>query len=150
MWIEQQLDMCAKYKPLTWVGETGPIKSAVEPWLKRRMRERNTLVPLRWVSHSTANYKVAGARSFQALWEQGRVYLPKNKSWADELLRQLTRFPLGTLDDKVDCCSIFARHIAKVWEQNPPKEEPQGPVVEGKPELQIEKLWKPPQSESVW
>ena len=123
VWIEEQIDLASKYKVNMWTGETGPIKSAVEPWLKRRMRERKTYFPLRWVSHSTPNYKQAHARSFQGLWEAGRVYLPNNKEWAQELVRQLTRFPLGTLDDKVDVCSIFSRQINKVWEQNPPSEQ---------------------------
>ena len=61
------------------------------------------------------------ARSFQGLWEAGRVYLPEGQEWAQDLLRQLTRFPMGTLDDKVDCCSLFSRLIAQVWEQDPPK-----------------------------
>lgn len=134
VWIEEQIDLIAHYKPLLWGGETGPIKAAIEPWLTRRMKERRVYCPLRWVSHSTANYKVANARSFQGLWEHGRVYLPEGQAWAQDLLRQLTRFPLGTLDDKVDACSIFARLINKVWEQDPPKEEKpevdlQGPQV---------------------
>ena len=91
---------------MLWEGETGPIKAAVEPWLKKRMAERRTYVSLRWTSHSTPNYKVANAWTFQALWEAGRVYLPEGKEWAQDLLRQLTRFPLGTLDDKVDGVQI--------------------------------------------
>lgn len=121
VWVEEQIDLIARYRPLLWGGETGPIKAAVEPWLTKRMRERRIYVGLRWVSHSTANYKVANARSFQGLWEHGRVYLPEGKEWAQNVLRQLTRFPLGTLDDKVDTCSIFARLITSVWEQDPPK-----------------------------
>ena len=148
VWIEEQLDLAAHWKPVTWTGETGPIKSSIEPWLKRRMRERNILVPLRWVSHSTTNYKAAGARAFQALWEQGRIYLPREKAWAQDLLRQLTRFPLGTLDDKVDACSIFARQIQQVWETKPPP-KPEEQKIEATP-LIIEKLWKPARDASVW
>ena len=141
VWIEEQLDLVAKYSPNWWGGETGPIKASIEPWLRKRMRERKTYVTLKWTNHSTANYKTAGARAFQALWEAGRVYLPTNKQWAQDLLLQLTRFPLGTLDDKVDACSIFARRIAKTWSLHPVEEkvETQVPVEP----LVIEKLWKP-------
>jgi predicted phage terminase large subunit-like protein len=133
VWIEEQIDLAVKYKVAMWTGETGPIKSAIEPWLKRRMRERKSYFPLRWVSHSTPNYKQAHARSFQGLWEHGRIYLPKDKEWAHELLRQLTRFPLGVLDDKVDVCSIFSRQINKVWEQHPPTEKTDTTVAEDSP-----------------
>jgi len=147
-WIEEQLDLCQKWKPVIWAGETGPIKASIEPWLKRRMRERNVFVPLRWVNHSTAKYKTANARSLQAMWEQGRVYLPEGKEWAQDLLRQMTRFPLGTFDDKVDTAGIFARTIQKVWETEPPKsdEEPEQIPVEP---LVIENLWKPA-TKSEW
>lgn len=147
-WIEEQLDLCAKWKPVIWAGETGPIKASVEPWLKRRMRERDIFVPLRWVNHSTAKYKTANARSLQAMWEQGRVYLPKDKQWASDLLSQLTRFPRGKLDDKVDTCGIFARTIQKVWELDPPKQEEEPKQVPEEP-LVIEKLWKP-RRETTW
>jgi len=138
-WIEEQLDLCDKWNPVAWAGETGPIKSSVEPWLKRRMRERNVFVPLRWVNHSTAKYKTGNARALQAMWEQGRVYLPKEAPWAQDLLRQLTRFPLGTLDDKVDACGIFARTIAKVWETEP-VEKKQEPSVIKPDEIRISDL----------
>jgi len=129
VWIEEQLDLVAKWKPLLWCGETGPIKSSIEPWLTKRMRERKTYVPLRWVPHNTKNYKVAGARGAQALWEAGRIYLPEGKEWAQDLLRQLTRFPLGTLDDKVDTLAIFCKLISKVWELSPPEPEKEPFVI---------------------
>jgi predicted phage terminase large subunit-like protein len=132
VWIEEQLDLALKYKTEIWAGETGPIKAAVEPWLTKRMRERKVYPVLKWVSHSTTNYKVANARSFQGLWEAGRVYLPEGKEWAQDVLRQLTRFPRGTLDDKVDVCSIFARMIAKVWEPSEPKPPP--------PEIKLDRV----------
>ena len=53
------------------------------------------------------------------------------------MLRQLTRFPLGTLDDKVDVCGLFARMINKVWEQSPP-EPKQEPVIIKDNALRIE------------
>lgn len=121
-WIEEQLDLVRAHNPLKWVGETGPIKSAVEPYLTRRMRERRDYVSLEWLSHS-ANNKEANARSFQALWEAGRIYFPKNKPWADDLLHQLTRFPRGKYDDKVDVCSLFARLINQVWAAHKPNPE---------------------------
>jgi phage terminase large subunit-like protein len=123
IWFESMLDFVAVYRPLKWGGESGPIKASVEPFLMKRMRERRTYVAMYWVNHSTAQYKTAGARGFQALWEAGRVYLPKNQLWADDLLLQLTRFPLGILDDKVDTCSIFTKMINKIWEQVPKEEK---------------------------
>jgi len=148
VWIDQMIDMVAKHQPGWWGGETGPIKASIEPFLRKRMRERRQYVTLKWVNHSTANYKTAGARGFQALWEAGRVYLPTDKQWAQDLLLQLTRFPLGTLDDKVDVCSIFARLISKVWEQSPIKEIKDTVVPVN--ELVIEQIWKGQSPDKQW
>ena len=159
MWVEEQIDLMAKYKPLLWGGETGPIKAAVEPWLKKRMRERRTYITLKWTKHSTPNYKVAIARTFQALWEDGRVYLPHDKEWAHDLIKQLTRFPLGTLDDKVDVCSIFAQLINRVWSQTvpEPKEEPNmklkygdGPYVDGNKLVMPMSVFAPKNNHDPW
>lgn len=133
VWIEEQIDLMAKYQPILWFGEGGPIKASIEPWLAKRMKQRRTYVTLRWQSHSHPNYKAMIARSFQALWEQGRIYFPKHKEWAHEVLRQLTRFPRGTLDDKVDCCSLFGRGIADVWAAAPPPAKEKPLKIEAKP-----------------
>lgn len=142
VWIEEQLDFVDEYRPLKWVGETGPIKAAVEPWLKRRMRERRSYVSLEWLNHS-ANNKEANARTFQALWEAGRVYLPKSKPWAASLIEQLTRFPKGRYDDKVDACSLFGRLIADIWAAQRPKDKPKPAVLSGHPELRMADFMKP-------
>lgn len=117
IWIEQQLDLIQRYKTLKWAGETGPIKSAVEPWLTRRMRERRVYTVMEWFNHARGS-KQANARSFQALVEAGRVYLPRTP-WATELLTQLCRFPLAKFDDKVDACSLFGRMINDLWASEP-------------------------------
>ena len=64
------------------------------------------------------------------MWEAGRVYLPEGKPWAQDVLRQLTRFPLGTLDDKVDTCAIFGQMINKVWSQSVPEPVKEPDVAE--------------------
>ncbi|MDB4726110.1 phage terminase large subunit [bacterium] len=114
VWIEEQLELIQSYNVLKWAGETGPIKSAVEPFLSLRMRQRRIYSVLEWLSHAKNN-KEANARTFQALFEAGKVYFPKSAPWVTELVSQLTRFPLGKYDDKVDVCSLFARMINEVW-----------------------------------
>ena len=124
LWIESQIDLIQAYRPLKYAGETGPIKAAVEPWLTKRMRERRVYTVLVWLSHAR-NSKEANARSFQALVEAGRIYLPKDKPWAIDLLLQLIRFPMGRYDDKVDVCSLVGRMIADIWASTPSKDESQ-------------------------
>ncbi len=103
-WIEAQLDLIAKYKPLAFFGEGGVIQKAVEPMLKRRMRERNTHCRLEWLP-SVAD-KPTRARSFQAMAATGRVYVEKDADLSEFLV-----FPAGKHDDEVDTASLIGRAI---------------------------------------
>lgn len=109
VWIEKQCDLIAEHKPLIWFGESGPIKKAIEPFLKRRMNERKTPCRLEWLS-SIAD-KVVRARPFQARSAMGKVYLPKHAPWLPDLMSQLMRFPAGKYDDGVDVCSLIGRGL---------------------------------------
>lgn len=117
-WIESQLDLIAEHQPLLWVGEAGPIKRSIEPFLLKRMDERRDYCSLDWFASVTD--KASRARAFQARAAQGKVFLP-NKPWAHELLRQLTRFPGGAHDDGVDVCSLFGRMLDQTYAANLPR-----------------------------
>jgi phage terminase large subunit-like protein len=103
-WIEAKLDLIAKYKPLCWFGEGGVIQKAIEPMLKRRMRERNVFCRLEWLP-SVAD-KPTRARSFQAMASMGRVSFEPGADISEHLV-----FPAGKHDDDVDCSSLIGRAI---------------------------------------
>lgn len=103
-WIEAKLDLIAKYKPLAWFGEGGVIQKAIEPMLKRRMRERNVHCRIEWLP-SVAD-KPTRARSFQAMAATGRV---KFEPGAD--ISEFLVFPAGKHDDDVDTASLIGRAI---------------------------------------
>lgn len=103
-WIERKLDLIARYKPLCWFGEGGVIQKAVEPMLKRRMRERNVRCRLEWLP-SVAD-KPTRARSFQAMAATGRVYFEAGADLSEFLV-----FPAGKHDDVVDTASLIGRAI---------------------------------------
>lgn len=108
-WIEQQCNLIARWKPLTWFGESGPIQKAIEPYLKRRMMERGTLCHLQWLP--SIHDKVVRARPFQGKAAMGNVYLPVQSGWRADLMGQLMRFPAGKYDDGVDVCSLIGRGL---------------------------------------
>lgn len=109
VWIEKQCDLIGKYSPLIWFGEGGPIRKAIEPFLKRRMHERNTPCRLEWLP--SIGDKVVRARPFQARAAMGNVYLPASSAWLPDLMSQLMRFPAGKYDDGVDVCSLVGRGL---------------------------------------
>ena len=103
-WIERKLDLIAKYKPLAWFGEGGVIQKAIEPMLRRRMRERSVFCRLEWLP-SVAD-KPTRARSFQAMAASGRVRFEPGADISEHLV-----FPAGKHDDDVDCSGLIGRAI---------------------------------------
>lgn len=126
--IEAKLALASQHKALEWYGEKGVIEKAIGPATKRAMQDAG-----RWVTHTylpTTGDKIARVASFRARAQAGKVYLPRNKPWAEELLLQLCAFPAGKHDDKVDVCGLFGRALdlmadarpAKAPKKTPPKE----------------------------
>lgn len=103
-WIEAKLDLIARFKPLAWFGEGGVIQKAVEPMIRRRMRERNVHCRLEWLP--SVHDKPTRARSFQALAASGRVTFERGADLSEHLV-----FPAGKNDDDVDCSSLIGRAI---------------------------------------
>lgn len=103
-WIEKQLDLIASWKPLCCFGEGGVIQKAVEPMIKRRMRERKVYCRLEWLP-SVAD-KPTRARSFQAMAATGRVHFEAGADLSEFLV-----FPAGKHDDEVDTASLIGRAI---------------------------------------
>ncbi|MEN6305438.1 MAG: phage terminase large subunit, partial [Armatimonadia bacterium] len=112
VWIEAKCDLVAKHKPACWFGEAGPIRRAVEPFMVRRMMERNAICRVEWLA-SIAD-KEARARGIQGLASMGKVWLPKHAAWKGHLLTQMLRFPAGKHDDAVDVLSLVGRGIEHI------------------------------------
>ena len=100
VWIEEKLNLIAKYKPLAWFGEAGVIRKAIEPMLKRRMLERRVHCRLEWIA-SVAD-KPTRARAFQAMASMGRVFMEPGADLSEFLV-----FPAGKHDDEVDTASLI-------------------------------------------
>lgn len=118
-WIETQLDLIDKWKPQCWIGESGPIRRSVEPFLRRRMRERRSLCSLEWLP--SISDKPTRARPFQAMASSGMVYMPTKEDWAQRLMRQLLTFPVGVFDDAVDVCSLVGRYLDRMRDARVPE-----------------------------
>ena len=104
VWIERKLDLIAKYKPLAWFGESGVIKRAIEPMLRRRMLERKIFCRMEWLA--SVSDKPTRARAFQSYAASGRVYMEPGADLSEFLV-----FPAGKHDDDVDTASMIGMAI---------------------------------------
>lgn len=106
VWIERKIDMVARWKPLAWFGEAGPIRRSTEGTLRRRMIERNAMCRLEWLASVTD--KATRAQPIIAKSGMGRVFWPR-AAWVPELQRQCLVFPAGSPDDGVDTLGLIGR-----------------------------------------
>jgi predicted phage terminase large subunit-like protein len=111
-WIERKCDLILKHKPECWFGESGPIRRSIEPFLIKRMEERNAFCRIEWIA-SIAD-KTSRARSIQARASMGKVFFPKKAPWKGDILNQLLRFPAGRYDDAVDVFGLIGRGLEHI------------------------------------
>jgi predicted phage terminase large subunit-like protein len=106
IWIERQIDMMVKHKPLAWFCESGPLRRATEGRLRTRMAERGVNCRLEYMP-SIAD-KPTMAQSIIALAGSGKLWWPR-AAWVPELQRQALVFPAGSPDDGVDTLGLLGR-----------------------------------------
>ena len=105
VWIEQQLDLIEKWKPVAWFGEAGVIAKAIEPMLIRRMRERpKAWCRMEWLP--SIHDKPTRARGIQSRAAMGKLKLEPT---AD--ISEFLSFPAGKHDDEVDAASMIGRAL---------------------------------------
>ena len=66
--------------------------------------------------------KVARVYAATPMMEAGRVWLPKNKIWADDLFSECMSFPNGSHDDQVDCLSMAVHYMKDSWNLTHPED----------------------------
>lgn len=107
-WIDKLIDLMAAHKPLCFFGESGQIRRSIEPFLRRRMRERRVNCRLEWLTRGRD--KPTMARALQGLAAMGHVKLPNNE-YGHRLLAQMLAFPAGKYDDAVDMAVLMGMAI---------------------------------------
>lgn len=133
VWVEKLCDLIVKHKPLCWIGESGVIRRAVEPYMTTRMRQRNAKTRLEWLA-STGD-KEARARGAQAMASMGSIVLPARSGYHERVVSQLLAFPGGAHDDAVDVISLASRGIPLVGHPPPtPRSYPAAKMADYAPD----------------
>jgi len=128
-WIEAAIDLMEQHKPTAFFGEAGVIRRAIEPILRRRMRERKVACRLIWLTRTGS--KAAMARGIQARAENGLVSI-SHTDHGKAALEQMVSFPTGKFDDKVDVWALLGMALDKAHpalvEVEPEDERPDRPT----------------------
>ncbi len=66
--------------------------------------------------------KVARVHAASPMIESGRVWIPKNKKWSDDLLQEMLRFPNAAHDDQVDAMTMAIHYMKESWHLSHPED----------------------------
>lgn len=139
VWIIQLLTWVKIYRPIEAVSESGVIRKAAEPFIKRAMRKAKTFFTQTWVNRS-AN-KVAMAQGAKAMVSSGQVFVPNNSD-GDRFIDACVRFPASKDDHEVDAFVNLCCRLETIWE-SAPVSRPEKKVVVISGEIPIKSLMPP-------
>lgn len=124
VWIDALCDLVLEWKPMGWAEEQGQIKSAIGPFLNRRMHERKAYVAREQFTTRTGN-KAVRAQSIRGRMALGGLYVPTYKPWYPALRSELLSFPAGKHDDQVDALGLVGQLLDQmIAGRHPKKIEP--------------------------
>lgn len=118
-WVEAFCDLVSEWHPMGWAEESGQIKAAMEPLIKRRLSERQLYVARK--QFPTKADKQVRAQSFRGRMGSGKVYFPKFLPWFPELRREMLVFPSGKNDDQVDALGLIGQVLDIMVRGDPPE-----------------------------
>ena len=81
--------------------------------------------------------KVARVYAASPLMEAGRLWIPKGKKWADDLIEELIRFPNAAHDDQVDALTMAVHYLKESWHLT----HPDDPEYEDEPREKRASYW---------
>ena len=81
--------------------------------------------------------KVSRVYAASPIMEAGRLWIPKNKKWADDLIEELIRFPNAAHDDQVDALTMAVHYMKESWHLT----HPDDPDLEDEPSEPKSTYW---------
>jgi len=109
VWVDVLCDWIIRYRPLMLGEEKGVILKSLDPFIRKRMQERQAYA-FRQGFASLSN-KESRASGIQARASMGMVFIPETAEWLADFIHELLTFPGGRNDDIVDCMGLIGRML---------------------------------------
>ena len=81
--------------------------------------------------------KVSRVYAATPIMEAGRLWIPKGKKWADDLIEELIRFPNAAHDDQVDALTMAVHYMKDSWHLS----HPDDPEYDDEPREKAATYW---------
>ena len=81
--------------------------------------------------------KVSRVYAASPIIEAGRVWIPSNKKWSEDLIEELIRFPNAAHDDQVDAMTMAIHYMKESWHL----EHPDDPDWDDEPRRESKTYW---------
>lgn len=141
-WIEHFCDLVEFWKPIGWAVETGQIRSALGPYMRKRMDERKTYVAMQMFP--TRGDKAVRAQSIRGRAAIKGIYVPVHAPWYPTFENEMLAFPAGKHDDIPDMMGLIGQILDRMTAGRLPPEAKRRPVVAvgyGQSTATMEDLW---------
>jgi predicted phage terminase large subunit-like protein len=89
------------------------------------------------MEYSPDRDKVSRVYAASPIMEAGRVWIPTNKKWSEDLIEELIRFPNAAHDDQVDAMTMAIHYMKESWHL----EHPDDPEWEDEPKQASKTYW---------
>ena len=116
VWVAQQIAMAQSWRPIQWGEPDDNIRKAAAPFLEREMSRLDAY--FHRVQYSVSKDKPTKALTCQARVAKRKLAIAPDAPWANEVLRQMQKFPVVAHDDIVDTLAVLSVVAAEV---GPPK-----------------------------
>jgi predicted phage terminase large subunit-like protein len=142
--VDAFLDLVKLWKPIGWAQETGQINSAVGPFMRERMRQRNVFVAAE--VFPTRGDKTIRAQSIRGRLAVGGLVVPASAEFWPEVRSELLSFPAAKHDDVADALGLIGQILDRMSAPSAPtpKPEPRKMLVIGDAAattITMEDLW---------
>ncbi len=117
--IEALCNLIEKWRPLGWAEETGQIKSALGPFLNKRLRERRLYVARADFPTKGEGKKEIRAQSIAGRMAMDGLWVPVQEPWYPAFRKELLTFPYGAHDDQADALALIGQVLDKMVQGKP-------------------------------
>jgi predicted phage terminase large subunit-like protein len=121
--VEKLLDLYEEHRHELIGIEKNHVEMAIGPFLRKRIDERElTSISLEPLDHGNKE-KMLRARPIQGRIRQGKVHIPEDAPWFNDLIREMEQFPAGKHDDMVDALAWLGQMLEDMLKGRAKKEE---------------------------